>query len=79
MVRLLRKLGMLGHRDGTAAGSQHHAHILQIQVAYQRLIMSFQRLKRPAIAVPGSGQQGRLHMLALDGAVKSAETINHGF
>ena len=69
---------MLCHGRRTAAITQHHSHVCQIQIAHQRLIMSFQRLKSPVIAVPGCRQQRGFHVFALDGTVERTETVDHG-
>lgn len=41
--------------------------------------MSFQRLKDPVIAVPRYGKQSRLHVLAVNGTVKGAESVHQRF
>ncbi len=77
IVGLLGKFGVFRHRRGAAAIPQHHSHVREIQIPHQRLIMGLQRVKRPAVAVPGNGQQGGLHVISLDRAVEGAEPVHH--
>ena len=40
--------------------------------------MGLQGLKGPAVAVPGGGEDGRLHVPALDAAVEGTEAVDEG-
>lgn len=52
---------------------------LQMQIADQGFVVGFQGVEGPVITVPRHGQQGRFHMLSMNGAVEGTEPVHQRF
>lgn len=78
-VCLTRIARIRRHGRRSAASAQHHARVLEVEIADERFVMRFQRLERPAVAVPCHGKQRRFHVFARQARVEGAEAVDQRF
>lgn len=70
---------MFCHRRSSTSSSKHHALILQIQISNQCIIMAFQCIKCPIVAVPCDREKRRFYVLSGNAAVIGTEAVYHYF